>query len=117
VRTVAALHGGVDRGTLAGLIEGWRAPQPGLDAAFDAALLRRLTGAVADPAAEAQAVALVDDALVIGALSPRAVSPTRSKPCSAARRCGAKASPAPISSARCGSGSTWVCCPTAAARC
>lgn len=74
VRTVAALHGGVDRGTVAGLIEGWRAPQPGLDAAFDAALLRRLTGAVADPAAEAQAVALVDDALVIGALSPRAVS-------------------------------------------
>lgn len=72
--TLAALLAGDDE-RLDPLIDDWRGPQPSLDAAFRAAVVRRLTGAPPEPAAAAQAEVMLDDALLLATMDPDDIAP------------------------------------------
>ncbi|MEZ4437413.1 MAG: hypothetical protein R3F65_33890, partial [bacterium] len=69
----ALLAGDDDR--LDALLDDWRGPQPGLDAAFRAAVLRRLTATPPAPDATAQAEVMLDDALLLAAMDPADIAP------------------------------------------
>ncbi len=64
-----------DDDRLDGPLDDWRGPQPGLDAAFRAAVLRRLTATPPDAAAAAQAEVMLDDALLLAAMDPAQIAP------------------------------------------
>lgn len=74
LRALAALLAG-DDDRLDALLDDGRGPQPGLDAAFRAAVLRRLTATPPDAAAAAQAEGMLDDALLLAAMDPAEVAP------------------------------------------